>query len=470
MVYCEAKRILEAYENKEGSIQSLINKSLYQKFRNSITLLIMRSLACHKLLKKIIKKSKMLEREKFLGDKLAQLLVYDVLFGQGVRGKFKGTMKRNFAPLTEALEYYMKKYECEKREDLQKIYEDKAKDGQMIKPKYIFLNTLGEFDKKDLIDKLKVDKFVRVKNTITEDGENDLKVMVKNLKNNQFIKDDHIQNMLIFASDSLLNKKHYLFDTGHLMQIDKSSCLAPLALNPPENAHCIDAAAAPGNKTILMSNILKNTGLIHAFDIDQPRVNQMQLNLKKHHVKNVRLKCQDFLTTDPEKYDRVSHIQLDPSCSGSGMTNRLKFGEHAEQELTKDKKRLWNLEALQRKMLLHAMSFPNVERIVYSTCSIHEEENENVVRHALENCDKQFRLVNIFEDQWKSGRGLVKSDKDKEKNLDFCIRTSYSQNFTNGFFISCFERIENDNDKITDITMENNEDDNENQDDQEIVN
>ena len=90
------------------------------------------------------------------------------------------------------------------------------------------------------------------------------------------------------------------------------------------------------------------------------------------------------------------------------------------------------------------MSFPNVQRIVYSTCSIHEEENENVVRYALENCDAKFRLVHIFENKWLSGRGLVKNDYDKKLNLDYCIRTSYESNFTNGFFISCFERIEED--------------------------
>ncbi len=176
----------------------------------------MRTLSCQKLLKKIIKKSKMLERENFLGDKLASLLVYDVLFGQGVRGKFKGTMKRNYASLNEALEYYMTKKGCKSREDLQKIYEDKAKDSQMIKPKYIYLNTL-DLDKKDLLEKLKVDKFHRVKNS---EG-SDMKAIFKELKNFQFIKDELVQNMLIFSSDSLLNKSHYLFDAGHLMQIDK---------------------------------------------------------------------------------------------------------------------------------------------------------------------------------------------------------------------------------------------------------
>ena len=91
------------------------------------------------------------------------------------------------------------------------------------------------------------------------------------------------------------------------------------------------------------------------------------------------------------------------------------------------------------------MSFPNVERIVYSTCSIHEEENENVVRYVLENCNKSFRLVNILENKWSYGRGITKTEYDKDVlHLDYCIRTSYENNFTNGFFVSCFERIEND--------------------------
>ncbi len=154
----------------------------------------------------------------------------------------------------------------------------------------------------------------------------------------------------------------------------------------------------------------------------------------------MRLKCLDFLESDPDKHERVTHILLDPSCSGSGMTNRIKFGD-ADRELVKDKKRLWNLEALQRRMISHAMSFPNVQKIVYSTCSIHEEENENVVRYALDHCDDQFELVNIFEETWTNGRGICKNEDDLNKyKLSYCIRTSYEQNLTNGFFVSCFKR------------------------------
>jgi 25S rRNA (cytosine2278-C5)-methyltransferase len=168
----------------------------------------------------------------------------------------------------------------------------------------------------------------------------------------------------------------------------------------------------------------------------------MQENLKKHHVTNVRLKCMDFLETNVEKYDRVEYILLDPSCSGSGMVSRLKFGD-LEREQTKDEERVERLSKLQKRMLLHAMSFPNVKRIVYSTCSKYEEENECVVRYALKKCRRKYNLVNIFEDKWKNGRGIIRKELDKQMNIDFCIRTSYENNFTNGFFIACFEKLNN---------------------------
>ena len=171
----------------------------------------------------------------------------------------------------------------------------------------------------------------------------------------------------------------------------------------------------------------------------------MQTNLKQHHVTNVRVKCMDFLQTEIDRYDRVSHIMLDVPCSGSGMINRLKFGD-TDLENVKDDKRLWKLEGLQRRMLLHAMSFRNVTKIVYSTCSIHQEENENVVRYALKNCDDRFRLVNLFSDKWNYGRGICLDENDKNYlHLDYCIRTSFENNFTNGFFIASFELNINEN-------------------------
>ena len=68
-------------------------------------------------------------------------------------------------------------------------------------------------------------------------------------------------------------------------------------------------------------------------------------------------------------------------------------------------------------------------------------ENENVVRYALDNCEGQFELVNMFADTWHYGRGICKNDDDLQRyKLNYCIRTSYESNMCNGFFVACFQR------------------------------
>jgi 25S rRNA (cytosine2278-C5)-methyltransferase len=116
-----------------------------------------------KLLIEIIEKSKILEKEQFLGEVLAQLLVYDVLFGIGVRGKFKGLVKRNYDELNKVLEEIMLDKKCEGKDELLKLYDEKLTNKDLItKPKYIFLNQLDK-TKKEIRNQLKIDNFIRIK-------------------------------------------------------------------------------------------------------------------------------------------------------------------------------------------------------------------------------------------------------------------------------------------------------------------
>jgi len=166
--------------------------------------------------------------------------------------------------LIESLEYYLKKHNVEKREDLLKLYENFNQSSKINKPKYIYLNTLV-MSKKETLNQLKQDNFNRLnksflKSNDEEDEINkntehinqqhdksniDLINKINKIKNNEFVKDNHIKPLYIFSSDSLLNKTYSLFQEGHLLQIDKSSCLVPYALSPPENSFVIDAASAP---------------------------------------------------------------------------------------------------------------------------------------------------------------------------------------------------------------------------------
>lgn len=83
---------------------------------------------------------------------------------------------------------------------------------------------------------------------------------------------------------------------------------------------------------------------------------------------------------DPSQYEKVEYILLDPPCSGSGMTNRFNIFGDSSSNNPYGTDRLFSLSTLQSKMLFFALqNFPNAKKLVYSTCSVNVEENEQVL-------------------------------------------------------------------------------------------
>lgn len=150
------------------------------------------------------------------------------------------------------------------------------------------------------------------------------------------------------------------------------SCLPAFLLNPPANSTVIDATAAPGNKTTHLASIMNNTGRIYAFDRDKKRVEILRKRVESYGAKNIEVIHKDFLTVSPEQY-KADYVLVDPSCSGSGI--------HMNYE--KDQKRIDTLHNFQVVILNHAFTFEPL-RVVYSTCSYHSEEGEDVVQEVLE--------------------------------------------------------------------------------------
>merc|ERR1712079_638497 len=95
--------------------------------------------------------------------------------------------------------------------------------------------------------------------------------------------------------------------------------------------------------------------------------------------------------------------------------------------------RLKKLSSLQLKLLRHALLFPRVKRVVYSTCAMSEEENEKVVARALVNT-AGWRVVNILP-SW-SRRGL---DVDTFPG-DKYVRADSEKDSCNGFFVAVLEK------------------------------
>ncbi|WVW85638.1 hypothetical protein I302_107676 [Kwoniella bestiolae CBS 10118] len=267
----------------------------------------------------------------------------------------------------------------------------------------------------------------------------------------EYFMDEHLGDVLLCFNGGVdwWNKSDW-YDGGGVILQDKASCLPAKVLmwgwRGEEEGECIDATAAPGNKTSFVSALMDNKGKLHAFERSPNRYKTLTRMLEKAHCKNVVAQRADFLESDPEsrEYRKVTRILLDPSCSGSGIVNRLDYLLEDDVEESDSKtERLEKLASFQLQMILHAFKFQSAKRIVYSTCSIHPEEDERVVLSALqskiakENGWKLAPREQVIPTWDRRGRKEeMGGDEDLAQGVIRCL----PEDRTNGFFVSCFIR------------------------------
>eukprot|EP00891_Asterochloris_glomerata_P002839 jgi/Astpho2/2839/e_gw1.00050.188.1_t len=205
------------------------------------------------------------------------------------------------------------------------------------------------------------------------------------------------------------------------------------ALAPEPDWEVIDACAAPGNKTTHVAALLLGKSMVWAFDRDPKRLQRLQKNTAAAGAHNITAQKADFMLvklTEP-RFAAVKGLLLDPSCSGSGtahsrMDHLLQSTQHEENSAEDADGR--------EKALRHALTLPSLQRLVYSTCSVHQQENEDVVKAVLPEAEKLgFKLHHALP-AW-SRRGLPVF-----QGAEKLIRTDADLDGTDGFFVACFER------------------------------
>lgn len=258
---------------------------------------------------------------------------------------------------------------------------------------------------------------------------------VRRIRKNAFLIDYHFPEILVF------NSKQSLYDTsvyknGFVVISDKASSFPVKMLSPPPGCVALDACAAPGMKTSYMASLMNNKGTILASDWKPDRIKVLEKMLASTGVVCCHVTCVNFLDIDPfqEPYKSVEYALVDPSCSGSGMVARLMDIVQENNDKFKES-RIEALVKFQVMALKHAMSFPNVKRIAYSTCSVNVSENENVVEKAMSYFPEQYEVVDTFP-EWPT-RG--------DESFQFgykCVRAISQKHLTNGFFVAILERNE----------------------------
>ncbi len=214
-----------------------------------------------------------------------------------------------------------------------------------------------------------------------------------------------------------------LHASGVLYEQSYPSMVAVKLLDPREGEIVVDMCAAPGGKTGYIYELAGGKVKLYAFDHSKRKIERMREELQRLGHTSVRIIRADsrYLDKDfPQLVGKVDKVLLDPPCSSIGVVPKID-----DEKRYKD---ILNLAEYQKQFIKTAWKLLKTGGIlVYSTCTVTLEENEDVVKWAL---DHGFELVDIYP-SYRGARGV---------GLDSCLRFHPHVQRLGGFFIAVLRK------------------------------
>lgn len=425
-LYKVASNILREYDEGKDSIKNLVFNCKKHPNTKALFALVMETANHSKQIDEATKKIQLFVTEPRFHKHLAFVLINELIWG-------KQELPGDSLPVQTVLKY---KKRLKKSIDVNTSKDLRALDASW--PRYARVNTLCNSQHR-VSRALREEGWLEVMYDRSVTSSAEFLDLVSSLSHGQYLVDLHIPNLLVFPPKTPLYE-HELVKDGSLVLQDKSSCFPVTALSPRPGSCVMDACAAPGMKTSQLAATVAGDWVAALGGQPPPgaRVIAVERSSKRHGVLcDMLAKTRadtvttalnsDFLELEPSDYPEVEYMVLDPSCSGTGMAKRGGDEEEPSQE------RLQKLSSLQYKLLAHALRFPGLKRVVYSTCAVSPEENEEVIAKVISS-----------NPEWKVSEGILSSwtrrgiptfpDGDKfvraDSELDWC----------NGFFVAVLER------------------------------
>lgn len=218
-----------------------------------------------------------------------------------------------------------------------------------------------------------------------------------------------------------------IYEKGYIYIQSLSSMIPPIVLSPMQGEKVLDLTAAPGSKTTEIAAIMNNEGYVLANELDKIRCERLRYNVQKQGAKIVEVineRGEKIGDKYPENFDRVL---LDTPCSGEGRFVVNSVATYRDWS----PKRVKELSKLQKKLFISAYKALKPNGImVYSTCTLNEEENEFILDWALKNL--KLKLLDIGIEIKGAQQGF---NNNLDKTISKAIRILPSKD-TEGFFVA----------------------------------
>jgi 16S rRNA (cytosine967-C5)-methyltransferase len=224
--------------------------------------------------------------------------------------------------------------------------------------------------------------------------------------------------------------RHVLFTEGKIEVQDEGSQILAHLVAPKRGMMVADFCAGAGGKTLAMGAIMRNTGRLYAFDVSEKRLHSLGQRLKRSGLSN--LNAQSISSENDPKLKRLNgkfdRVLVDAPCTGLGTLRRnpdLKWRQTPQD--------LAELTVKQGNILARAAKLTKAGgRLIYSTCSLLSDENEQIAESFLAS-HPDYQLLNAAEILRQQ-----QIDLDTGKYLKLLPHLHN----TDGFFAAVFEKID----------------------------
>lgn len=294
-------------------------------------------------------------------------------------------------------------------------------------PKWIITELKQEGMKINKIEEICKNSNIRPKVSIRVNTLKTKKTEIKKylLEKQIIVKDGILQDFLILEKvknlESLKEFKEGLFTVQ-----DEAAGLTALILNPKKDDKILDACSSPGGKTTYIAQIVDNAGEIDAWDLHESRIKLVEENAKRLGINIIKTKVNDATKYNEEYFEKFDKILLDVPCLGLGV---LKRKPDIKWQRTKDD--IKNISKTQYDILNTCSKYlKQGGELVYSTCSILDSENKEIILKFLEVNDN-FEIKEIEISKYESEANSFF----KKYLIDNKFLQVYQNENTDGFFI-----------------------------------
>lgn len=258
-------------------------------------------------------------------------------------------------------------------------------------PQFLYnklINQYGNEITEEIINGYSKKRFVTLRvNTIKSTVENVTNILKENNITYNEVKWSKEALIIENANENDIRKLK-IYESGEIYLQSLSSMIPPIILDAKAGENVLDMTAAPGGKTTQIAALSSNEALITACEKNKIRLEKLKYNIEKQGAKRINVMNIDARNLDD--FFSFDKILLDAPCSGSGTIylNDEKMVNKFTEDLIKRSIKF------QEELINKAFKVLKIgEEMVYSTCSILQEENEQIVQKILNKGNAQIILI-----------------------------------------------------------------------------